>query len=81
MRKVELTSNHQREEFGQGPKDCQYQIVMGASTTHRDLGDKIPRTPRERESREKKVERKRRRNSNLKSAGKLMISKNVAQII
>lgn len=54
---------------------------MVASNTHRDLGDKIPRTLRERESREKKVERKRRRNSNLKSAGKLIISKNVAQII
>ena len=54
---------------------------MVASTTHRDLGDKIPRTLRERESREKNLERKRRRNSNLKSAGKLIISKNVAQII
>ena len=55
--------------------------MMVASTTHRDLGDKIPRTLRERGSREKNLERKRRRNSNLKSAGKLIISKNVAQII
>ena len=59
---------------------CQYQIVMVASTTQRNLGAKIPRTLRERENGEK-VERKRRRNSNLKSAGNLITSKNVAQII